>query len=196
MSNAAAPGSAGVADDVLVEAPRRGCRGCLRDGHTGNHTIPKGEPGAGQLRRGHTHNAVGRPNGRPNNTTLAATDLLKEYARPAAEAMVAALRDENPWVRVGAAKTILERTLPKDPNEPRDESWVEYATDDELAALTRIIESCRRRMPVHDMLPDDEPADATPPHRDSLAPATLPAPAPPPQEAQPDDDPEESFPTS
>jgi hypothetical protein len=157
MSDAPAPGSAGVADHVVVEAPPRSCRGCLRDGHTGNHTVPRGEPGAGRLRPGHTHNAVGRPNGRPNNTTLAATELLKEYARPAAEAMVAALRDENPWVRVGAAKTILERTPPKDPNgEPRDESWIEYATEDELAALTRIIESCRRRMPVHDdMLPDD-----------------------------------------
>jgi hypothetical protein len=71
MSDALAPGYAGVASEDVVGP--RGCRGCLADGHAQNHRVPSGEPGAGQLRAGHTSNALGRPYGSRNNTTIAAT---------------------------------------------------------------------------------------------------------------------------
>jgi hypothetical protein len=93
------------------------------------------------------------------------------HARRAADVLADALNDPNVWVRVGAAKTILERTLPNDGSEPADYAWFDYATEREVKAILRIMKKANARRE----------------RGDGYAPALPPASDPPPSDPPPDD---------
>jgi len=183
-------GSAGVAKDedvALVIAPRpdSACRGCLADGHDGNHRIPKGHPGAGHLRPGHTSNALGRPRGRLNNTTLEAAVAIRGAALRAAQVVIREMESRNPMIALAAARTIMDRTLPDDlRGDLGDSTWMEHATDEELLAITEIVAAARERAESVVRVPAPAPAS-----EDEEPEPPLPEPP------LPDPDAEESFST-
>jgi len=162
---------------VLKLVAPRGCKGCLAAGHAVAHRDENG-----RLMPGHTANGLGRPNGRPNDRTREANALLKEHAKTAAQVIVDGLGSSVDWVRYGAAKTILERTIPKHASdgEPVDVDWIQWATAEELDELIATMERCRRRrdagalrddgdafslasLPAPgDQQPEPEPIDVTP----------------------------------
>jgi hypothetical protein len=67
----------------------------------------------GRLLPGARLNPAGRPNGRPNDTTLAARDLAKASASRALETVVEDLSSRVPFVRQSAAFKILALVYPK-----------------------------------------------------------------------------------
>ncbi len=178
----------GRADVVLVEGDSPGgtnrederrvefalCKGCQRDGHTGNHRNALGHPN-----KGHTPNGAGKARGTRNDSTIQAQLLRREHAKTAMNVLVKQLDDENPYIRFAAAKALLgpmpelkERELP-------DTEWMEYATDEELDALIATMERCKARMAAEDARPRDaflalpapeapepDPAPATPTEED------------------------------
>jgi hypothetical protein len=123
-------------------------------------------------RPGHSLNPKGRPSGSPNATTLAAAAELRAGAQEAARVMVRAMRSSNEWVAVGAAKTILERVLPRDGSDPPDMAWLEFCSPEEVATLAGIIEAAKARMPIDERPVVDVAAE---PERDAFSLAALPA---------------------
>jgi len=125
---------------------------------------------------------------------------MRSLADKAVSVLAAGLDSPIDWVRFGAAKTVLERTLPKDqePREPADTGWMDYLTDAQLATLSRWIDEARERVPISEPPDDgdviDVPARVLPPPRPPVRPEpftveTLPAPgsAQPTKEEQDDD---------
>jgi hypothetical protein len=127
---------------------------------------------------GHSTNPKGRPIGRLDDTTLIANEKMRSLAERAVDVLAAGLDSPVDWVRYGAARTVLERTLPKDgPVEPADASWIGWATDKELRMLERLIARCKERMPVN-VVDEDAPDVIDVPAR-VLPPAPSPSPAEP-----------------
>jgi hypothetical protein len=138
---------AGVAsvDHSDPRLPVPHCDGCALDGHGDNHGAP------GKCNPGHTYNGRGRPHGRPNDTTIAANELLRAHAGEAAQVFVQGLRSQNDFVKYGAATKILERTMPRLPDgalstEPPDVEWMEHLTDEEMEQLEALVNVAQRRM--------------------------------------------------
>ena len=184
-------GNTGVTDEYLAVP---GCKGCA-DG-----TTHRGE--AGRLRPGHTANPVGRPHGRPNDSTIAANNRLRAGADRAAQIVLAKMEDERtPGLQLSAAFQVLNRTLPRGGDgEIGDVRWMSYLTDKELRLVIRLIGRAQKRL-TDDTGEKFVDVDAhwLEDSRDAFR--TTPAPAaglfraaPPPP--APEEDEEECFPTS
>jgi hypothetical protein len=187
------------------ETAPRGCRGCLADGHTENHRDEQG-----RLRPGHSANALGRPHGRLNDTTLLANERMRSLADRAVAVLAAGLDSPIDWVRIGAATKIIERTgLGPNANgtgDPPDTAWMEYLTDRELRYLERLIERAKARVPFRVVVDDSFDSDGRDPN--PLLPAAIDVesrPIPPGAPGNPvavepvappvEEEPEEEFPT-
>ena len=171
-----------------------GCPGCA-DG-----TPHRGE--AGRLRPGHSNNPLGRPHGRPNDSTIEANNLLKAHAARAAQIVLKKMEDERaPWLQLSAAFQVLQRTLPKGGDgELGDARWMSYLTDKELRLVIRLIGRAQKRMTedTGEKFVDVEAhwlEDSRDAFRTTPAPAAGLFSAPPPPAPEEEED-EECFPTS
>ena len=107
--------------------------------------VPKGQKGAGAFVKGTRPLSLGRKKGSRNLATIqreaTAAEELRKSALKAARLVSRQLDDPNPWIAAAAAKTVLERTMPKDSaagGEQADTGWMEYLTDQELRQLNSV----------------------------------------------------------